>query len=327
VVRGAALCLPAVALPLVLGVVLRRPQAGLMVAAGAFSVGFGSFQQFGRSRRLPMLVAAATICLSSWIGTLAGGSLPAVLVLSAAWGAAYGLAGAAGPAAAWLALQCLIWLVISMAYPSHGTGALVRGSCALAGGLLQILVVWTAWWATRNVPALPGPAPAAAGTASAEHRWRAVHTALVLVAATALARWLPVGNSYWIPVTAAIVTRPELRQTFERGLARSLGTLAGAAIATLVARGLHPHVTALSGLVLVFAAAAYVMLFVNYATFAACVTAYVVFLLTLAGAPEKTLVAHRIVDTLLGAGLAWIGHALFAPAERRAAARDAADKP
>ncbi|HXU61410.1 MAG TPA: FUSC family protein [Polyangia bacterium] len=320
--RAALLCLPAVALPLLVGMMVARPIAGLMVAAGAFSVGFGSFQELRGSRRLPMLVAAATICLSSWIGTIAGASAPMVLLLSALWGAAYGLAGAAGAAAAWLALQCLIWLVISMSYPSHGVAALVRGSCALGGGLLQMLVVWTGWWSTGNVPAPVSFGPIAGGP---EYRWRAIHTATVLVVSMALARTIPFGNSYWIPMTAAIVTRPELRQTVERGLARTAGTLAGAAIATLVAWALHPHGAAVSGLVLVFAGLAYLMLFVNYATFAACVTAYVVFLLTLAGGAQESLVAHRIASTVLGAALAWIGHAMFAGIERAAAAQAASE--
>ena len=62
------------------------------------------------------------------------------------------------------------------------------------------------------------------------------------------------------------------------------------------------------------------LVFVNYAAFVATLTAYVVFLLALAGAAERTVVVHRALCTLLGAGLAWLGHALFDGVERAVAA-------
>lgn len=119
------------------------------------------------------------------------------------------------------------------------------------------------------------------------------------VVSTVLARTVAFDNSYWIQMTAAVVTCPELRQTVERGLARTAGTLAGAAIATLVAGPLHPHGAALSGLSWSSPPSPTLMLFVNYVTFAVCVTAYVAFLLTLAGAAHGSLVAHRIASTVL----------------------------
>jgi uncharacterized membrane protein YccC len=139
---------------------------------------------------------------------------------------------------------------------------------------------------------------------------------VILGLAMTVTRFVHLGNAYWIPITAAIVTRPAFQQTIERGLARTVGTLAGAGVATLAAWAVHPRLAALAVLVLAFAAAAYVLLFVNYAAFAACVTAYVVFLLTMAGAAERTVVTHRLLATVVGAGLAWLGHALFDGVER-----------
>ncbi|MFL5303729.1 MAG: FUSC family protein [Polyangia bacterium] len=317
---AALLCLPAVALSLAAGAAVGRPRVGIMAAAGAFSVGLGSFQQIRGSRRLPMLVAAVGICLSSWIGTLAGLSPALTIALTGLWGAACGLAWASSPGASWLALQCLIWLVISTAYPAHGTLALVRGSCALAGGLLQMLVVSTAWRVAGRIPGPASPVAAPAGNTNRARAWRAAHAGIVLAVSMGLARVVGLANSYWIPMTAAIVTRPAFRQTLERGVARTAGTLAGAALATLAAWAIHPNPLAVSGLVLLFAAASYVLVFVNYAAFVATLTAYVVFLLALAGAAERTVVVHRAVCTLLGAGVAWLGHALFDGVERAVAA-------
>ena len=314
--RAALLCLPAIALPLALGIGLGRTRAGMMCAAGAFSVGFGSFQQLRQSRRLPMLVAAAGICLSSWIGTWGGLSPGVAIALAGVWGAAAGAAAVTSPGASWLALQCLIWLVISTAYPAHGQAALLRGSCALAGGLFQMLVVWTGWWLGGRIPPAASTPLTPMENLARVRTWRAIHSGLILVISVALAHTVRLGNSYWIPMTAAIVTRPAFRQTVERGLARTVGTMAGAAIATLATSALHPRLLVLSVLVLVFAAGGYLLLFVNYAAFAASITAYVVFLLSMAGAPERTLVEHRLLSTLMGAALAWLGHALFHRAEQ-----------
>ncbi|HXJ21277.1 MAG TPA: FUSC family protein [Polyangia bacterium] len=318
--RPAALCMPAVAVPLALGVALGQPRLGMMVAAGGFSVGFGSFQELRGSRRLPMLGAAAGMCLSSWIGTILGGSPTAAVVLAGIWGAAYGAAWSESPGVSWIALQCTIWLLISTAFPAHGLAALTRGACVAGGGLLQMAVVWTTWAIRGTTGHEGGPAPAVdhAHTTTRQRLWHAVHASTILVLSMALGRMTHLANSYWIPMTAAIVTRPELRLTVERGVARTAGTLAGAAIATAAAFLLHPLPWLLALLVVIFAAAAYLLLYVNYAAFAASLTAYVVFLLTLAGAPERAVIARRALCTVLGAGLAWLGHVLFAGVERTA---------
>jgi hypothetical protein len=315
----ALLCLPALALPLAAGVATGYPRQGMMVAAGAFSVGFGSFQQLGTSRKLPMLAATAGMCVSSWIGTLGGLSGTASVVLGALWGMVYALTWTRGPAASWIALQCLIWLLISSAYPASGARALTRGSFVLGGGLLQMVIVSTAWRFGGSAALAPvagdvrAAEPAlAARTPGPGRWWDALRVGASLALAMALARGLSLASGYWIPMTVAIVTRPELHQTFQRGMARVVGTLAGAALATLIALLLRPLPAVLAGLTLLFAAACYLLVYVNYATFAACLTSYVVFLLALAGAPEAATIVHRIVNTLLGGTIAGLGHAAFA---------------
>jgi fusaric acid resistance family protein len=315
---AALLCLPALALPLALGITTGHARQGMMVAAGAFSAGFGSFQELRGSRQLPMLVAIAGMCVSSWIGTLAGlGDWPAI-VLTGVWGAIYGFTWSAGPAPSWIALQCVVWLVISTAYPAHGLRALSRGSFVLAGGLVQMLIVTTTWRLTGRAPPVLGgtgraaePAVTSAAVAGSERTWQMLRAGSVLAAGMALSRSLALPSGYWIPMTAAIVTRPALQQTIQRGLARIVGTLAGAAIATLIAFALRPLPAVLASLVVAFAAASYLLVYVNYAAFAACLTSYVVFLLALAGAAEAAVIAHRTLNTLVGGGIAWIGHVVY----------------
>jgi hypothetical protein len=315
---AALLCLPALALPLAAGLITDHVRQGMMMAAGAFSVGFGSFQELGGSRHRPMLVAALGMCISSWIGTLAGLSSAAAVALAGVWGAAYGLAWTVGPAASWIALQCLVWLVISAAYPARGLRLLTRGSFVLGGGLLQMSIISAAWRMRGGAPRAVGSAaraaePALAAPTSGRRArfWQALRAGAVLALGMGTSRWLRLPSGYWVPMTAAIVMRPALHQTIERGLARAVGTLAGAAIATLIAFALRPLPVLLSVLVLIFAGAAFVLVYVNYAAFAACLTSYVVFLLALAGAAEATVVLHRVLNTLIGGGLAFTGHLVF----------------
>jgi hypothetical protein len=322
--EAALRCVPAIAIPLVIGVSTGHPRQGIMAAAGAFSVGFGSFQELRHSRTAPMLVAAIGMCVSSWIGSIAGHSHLATVLISALWGFLYGTVWTLSPGTAWTALQCVVWLVISTAYPQSGLQALTRGSLMLAGGVLQMLLVLALWRIQGTVnPVLGGSSTleedrilSHAIEADPGRRLQAIRAAIVLAVSAAAYRYMRLPNAYWIPMTAAIVMKPALVQTFQRGLARVLGTLAGAALATLIASALQPQPWILVALVVVFAWTCYLLIYVNYAVFAVCVTSYVVFLLALAGLPEASLITHRMIATLLGGGIAWIVHAMFSPLER-----------
>ena len=322
--RSALLCMPAIAIALVVGVSAGHPRQAVMATAGAFSVGFGSFQELRYSRVAPMWVAAIGMCISSWIGTLAGHSEITTILVTALWGFVYGTVWTLSPGTAWTALQCVIWLVISAAYPQSGLQALTRGSYVLAGGLLQMAFVLAVW----KIQGHPGPVMGGSSTdeerqllahamsADWGRRLQAIRTAIILAIASAAYRYLALPNGYWIPMTAAIVTKPELRQTFQRGFARVIGTLAGAALATLIASALRPMPWILASLVVIFAWICYALIYVNYAAFAVSVTAYVVFILALAGLPETALIPHRMLNTLLGGVVALIVHAIFSPWEQ-----------
>ncbi len=320
-------CVPAIALPLCIGILTSHVRESVMAAAGAVSVGFGSFQQLNNSRAAPMIYAAVGMCLSSWIGTVAGLSLTAAIIASAAWAFLYVAVSALGPGVSWIGLQCVVWLVISTAYPASGWDALVRGSFVLLGGLAQAGIIQLSWAiAGVKSPNMGTGNPlgscSATGVSDVLHPRSclfvfAVRASLTLAAAALLYRWWHIPNGYWIPMTAAIVLRPDLHQTLARGLARILGTLVGAALATLVVALSRPGPVALALLIITSAWLCYTLLWANYAAFAICLTAYVVFLLSLAGLPEMFVVAHRSLNTVLGGALAVITHWLFFTWEQR----------
>lgn len=122
-------------------------------------------------------------------------------------------------------------------------------------------------------------------------------------------------------MTAAIVLRADMRQTFTRGMARMTGTVLGTVLATVAASLLRPGPIALSLLILAFVWCSYALLWVNYAIFVVPLTAYVVSLLALAGLPEPFVIHHRLLNTLLGGLIALVLHLAFFAWERTRLAR------
>jgi hypothetical protein len=312
--RGALICMPAVTLLLLSGVLTGHSRIGVIAAAGAFSVGFGSFQEIRGRRVLPMIAAAAVICVSSWLGAFSGQSPIWSTCVATLAGALYGAISFSHPGISWLTLQALIWLVISTAYPAHGKEIPVRGSFLLAGGLLQTLLVVVLWKVTGPGPVHakssgqePGPFESirVAFASKSPQTWYAARAALTLAAGMILYRVVPFLNAYWIPMTVVLVLKPDRQQRVARTLQRMLGTIIGAALASWIALELQASEThiVLALLVLLFAGAAYSLLFVNYGIFSVCLTSYVICLLTLAGLPQRSVIVHRVLATVMGAAL------------------------
>jgi len=324
--RAALRCMPAITLALLVGSFTGHAEWGIMAASGAVSVGFGSYQELGGSRTAPMLFATVGMCVSSWIGALAGQSLSTTIAATALWGFLYVAISALGPGQQWIALQSVIWMIISTAYPAPGLHALTRGAFVLVGGLLQLLCVRSFWWAgRRRTPVMAGATPA--GACAENHIsdilepqsclfLYAIRAAITLSVAAGLYRAFNVPNGYWIPMTAAIVLRADMRQSITRGFARMTGTILGTVLATIAASLLRPGPLTLSTLVLLFAWCAYSLLWVNYAIFVVPLTAYVVSLLALAGLPEPFVIHHRLLNTLIGGLISLAIHLIFFSWER-----------
>jgi uncharacterized membrane protein YccC len=122
--------------------------------------------------------------------------------------------------------------------------------------------------------------------------------------ATVIYRASGLSHGYWIPLTALVVLRPDYASTTLRGLSRVVGTIIGAAIATLLAALIRPDQVGLAILFTGASFAAFIVLRANYAAFSTAVTSYVVFLLAFVKLPEMTAVSDRILSTLIGGALA-----------------------
>ncbi len=324
--HAALRCLPAVAIALGVGLGSGHAAAGMIAASGAVSVGFGSFQRIGESELAPMLFATIGMSVSTLVGTLAGISPVALAIMAALWGFIYGLLMALGAGASWVGLQSVIALLVVSAYPVSVGHASARASLILAGGILQIVCILLLQFIEQlNHPGLtllprefsPGGFIPAIRTLKdnlapdTKPFGYALRLAAALAPTAGLARWMSIEHGYWVPMTVLLVLKPDFNQTFVRGIARVLGTLLGAAVATLIAALVRPGPDLLALLVLIFAALCFTLLRVNYAVFTACVTAYIVFLLAMAGLPALATVKYRTLNTILGGVIALIIYVLW----------------
>src|SRR5258708_24966246 len=113
-----------------------------------------------------------------------------------------------------------------------------------------------------------------------------------------------------MPMTALLVLRPEFHDTFTRGIARISGTIAGAAVATLIVKAFAPGPPALTLLLLACVWGCYAFFRMNYAIFTTCLTGYIVFILMLSGIAEITAAATRALYTVAGGPLALRAYAI-----------------
>ncbi|MFY9665494.1 MAG: FUSC family protein [Candidatus Cybelea sp.] len=141
--------------------------------------------------------------------------------------------------------------------------------------------------------------------------------ALVLAIAMILGRHFAAHRGYWIPLTAALVLKPDFQTTFVRGAARIAGTMVGAVIAALALALVHGRPAfEIAGLLLA-AACAYLTFNPNYALFTVAITSFVVIVLAMRGLPGTTTVDERLLDTLAGGALAMVGYLVLPTWERK----------
>ncbi|MEO5719518.1 MAG: FUSC family protein, partial [Chthoniobacterales bacterium] len=139
----------------------------------------------------------------------------------------------------------------------------------------------------------------------------ALRLAAILTVATAGGRIFELPRGYWLPLTIALVLKPDFHDTFAFSLGRVAGTVLGAAGATAIAIVFAPGPVALVVLVLAFVWGAYGFGIPNYSAASLCITGYVVFLLTLAGVPGATVATDRIIYTVIAGVLALCAYAAW----------------
>jgi hypothetical protein len=231
----------------------------------------------------------------------------------------YGLLAELGPTEGWIGQQSAVFAIVASYFANGPHYAIGRAGMVLAGGGLQILVFWI-FYVLRPKKLAPGvPRTHEQIPERLQELWRCLHDelvirrnsipyvarlSLVLVTGTALYRYYHVRNGYWIPMTALLVLKPQWGHTLSRGIARMLGTVAGAGVALLLVRLLPLPAWVLPTLVVLSAWGCYALQAVNYAAFSLFITLYIVFLFRFGGFSETQAAHIRLVNTVVGGTLA-----------------------
>jgi uncharacterized membrane protein YccC len=112
---------------------------------------------------------------------------------------------------------------------------------------------------------------------------------------------LPLQRSYWVPLTVAIVLKPDYGSVFARALQRGIGTIVGAVAGAVLLIGIHG-----TWLLIPLAVLAALLPYGrsrNYGLFATLLTPLVVVLIDLLAPAGWRLAEERLLDTLIGCAI------------------------
>jgi len=144
----------------------------------------------------------------------------------------------------------------------------------------------------------------------------AIRLSICVAAGDWIERSLGWHKAYWLPMTVAVVLKPDFTSTFSRGVLRLLGTFAGLILATALF-----HFLPSSALVELLLVGAFTFCLrywgpSNYGVFSVAISGLVVFLIAVTGNPPGEVVAARALNTAAGGLLALAAYAAWPTWER-----------
>lgn len=135
-----------------------------------------------------------------------------------------------------------------------------------------------------------------------------LHSALALalcVTISYMAHWVDKDTRwYWVPLTVAIIMKPDFGSIFARSLARSIGTVIGALVGTVILI-LFPKGFGLVFVVVVLASSVPWAVQYSYAVLAIIITPLVLVLIdfSVPGSLNVNYAGERLISTVIGAGI------------------------
>ncbi|WP_232778345.1 FUSC family membrane protein [Salegentibacter sediminis] len=137
--------------------------------------------------------------------------------------------------------------------------------------------------------------------------------AVVVLVGFSIGAFFSLDNAYWILLTIIVIMRPNYGLTKERSKQRIIGTLIGGVIAIGIVFFFKSQILyAILGLFSLTLAFSLVQR--NYKTAAVFITLSIVFIYSLLQPDVYNVIQYRIIDTLVGAGLAAFGNLVLWPA-------------
>ncbi len=139
----------------------------------------------------------------------------------------------------------------------------------------------------------------------------AVRLAICLAIGDTIGRSISLQRSYWIPMTIAIVLKPDFTGTFSRGVLRIAGTLIGLVLATVLFRFVHTGVAADIALMTAFTLMLRLAGPANYGLFVIAISGLVVLLIAVTGVAPDSVIGPRALNTSIGGALALLTYAVW----------------
>ena len=297
-----------------------HPAASMIAAGGAMTAGFGAKQSIDDTPMLPIMFVSVGMAFSTFVGVVAGHRSWTLTVIAMLFGFGYGMMSKRAAGYSWVGQQCVVTLLVASAFPSSPMQAAQRAGLIFLGCIVQLVlsslmlktfrqlgghVIDLARYVRSEEVALRRTYLTA--VLSLRHRQMrgsvlpyACRLAVVLAISTEIYRQLHFQSGYWIPMTALLVLRPGIADTASRAIARTVGTLAGAVLASVFLVYVHPNPVGLAILVVVFTWFSYSVSNVNYGLFSLFLTSYIVFLLSLNHIPGAQVAHQRFVCTMIG---------------------------
>jgi hypothetical protein len=311
-------CAVSVGVPLAIGIAVGYPRAGGWSAVGAFFTDMAVFQPGHRFRARIVAGAGVLVSLGAFLGALCGIRSVAIFPVVALCALGAGLLVELSPQAALIGVSAVTSIVFSASFDVSPTQALVVGVVTLGGGLFTAVLALAT---RRRLARYANPTRQTGATGltwlrEARERlrratrvrsvgfWHAVRLSAATLAGTVLFRVTNPGDGFWIPEAALFIMRPEPQLTRRRAVLRIIGSVAGAALTTLLLLALRPGTTLLAVLAVAATGIAFSVQRVNFGLYITFVTCIFVLLTAFGGLPARTALSNRVVDNLIGSGLA-----------------------
>jgi len=201
--------------------------------------------------------------------------------------------------------------------PTTATGIAAAAAAAAASTGIAASAAAASTGAIRVLRITESTSPSWLDALRGELDWDSVvlrHAARVGVVAllsVIVTRALDLQRGYWATLTAVLLLQPLLPATLTRGLQRVGGTIAGGMLATLIAALVHDPI-GIGIAAIIFAGVCAAVIQLNFGLYFLFLTPTFV-LLAEVHARDTHLVALRITNTLVGAGLAVAGALLLWP--------------
>lgn len=144
----------------------------------------------------------------------------------------------------------------------------------------------------------------------------ALRLMLCVALAEATALLMPLERTYWIPLTVAIVLKPDFGSVFGRAVLRGIGTVVGVGLGAAVL-GIGTHAWLLVVFIAMFAVGIAVGKARNYAILSAAVTPLIILQMELSHKGDWLVVLARLLDTVAGCVIVLVFGYLLWPGSMR----------